>query len=146
MHRPISVNEAAEIAGITPEAILKRIAVGKLVSHRLSDKGVMVCRESLLGEKVSKSQWEKECSQWISVPEACDITCVTDGMVIRMLKDGRLNGFMLNSKAWAVSRTSAEQNYREALAQRDGKRGHPRYFDEPRRPKKRPTGRPRKKR
>lgn len=146
MHRPISVNEAAEIAGITPEGILKRITTGRLVSAKMSNKGILVCYESLMGEKFSEAQWEKEVAKWISVPEACDVACVTDGMVIRMLVDGRLSGFRLNPKAWAVSRASAEQNYREALEQRGSKKGQPRQFGASRRPKKKPTGRPRKKR
>ena len=139
MHRPISVNEAADIAGITPEGILKRITTGRLVAAKMSNKGILVCYESLMGEKFSESQWEKEVKKWISVPEACDVTCVTDGMVIRMLVDGRLSGFRLNPKAWAVSLASAEQNYREALEQRGSKRGQPRQFGASRRPKKKPS-------
>lgn len=143
--RPISVNEAAELLGITPNAILKKIHTGKILAKKLSNKGFMVSRESTLGKEVSEAQFEKECSRYISVPEACDIVCVTDGMIGRMLKDGRLNGFRLNDKAWAVERKSAEENYKEAISRRSNLRGHPRKFGEARRPKKKPTGRARSK-
>jgi len=141
----ISVSEAAELLDITPNAILKKVHSGKLLARKLSDKGLMISRDSTLGKEVSQARFDKECDRYCSVPEACDIVCVTDGMIGRMLKDGRLNGFRLNDKAWAVERASAEANYREAISRRSALRGHPRKFGEARRPKKRASGRARSK-
>jgi excisionase family DNA binding protein len=116
MKRPISVQAAAELLGISQVAVLKRIAKGTLVAKQLSGKGYLVCRESLDGQVVAPEDFASECRKWVSVPQACDIVCVTDGMIGRMLVDGRLDGFRLNNKAWAVSRASCEKNIEEYLA------------------------------
>jgi len=137
MRRPISVGEAAEILGISEVAVLKRIARETLLASPLSDKGIMVCHESALGQPVDAAEWRRLCRRYISVPEACDIVAVTDGMVCRMLADGRLNGFRLNGKAWAVEKASAEKNMRDYLASPPS-RGRPRLVGSSRRPAKKP--------
>jgi hypothetical protein len=142
VRRPISIGEAAKMLGITPVAVKKRIDTGKILARTLSDKGILVCPESVLGQPCSEKAFERLCARYISVPEACDIVCVTDGMVGRMLADGRLNGFRLNGKCWAVERASAEQNMREYLAS-PPYRGRRRLLGESRRPVKRPAGRKR---
>jgi hypothetical protein len=136
MRRPISVLEAAEILGFSAPGILKRIRTGKLLAVMLSDKGWMVSHESVLGEPVDEKAFRKMCDGYISVPEACEIVCVTDGMVGRMLAAGVLDGFRLNEKAWAVSRRSCEENIREYLAS-PARPGRPRVLDAPHRPAKR---------
>lgn len=136
MKRPISIAEAAEILGISQVAVTKRIRRGNLLASALSDKGIMVCRESVLGKTVDAAAFARLCSRYISVPEACDIVCVTDGMIGRMLADGRLKGFRLNPKAWAVERASCERNIQEYLASPPSY-GRPRRVGESRRPAKR---------
>lgn len=116
MKKPVSVQEAASMLGISQVAVLKRIAKGTLVARQLSGKGYLICRESVDGAEVDPDEFAFECKRWVSVPEACEIVCVTDGMVIRMLTDGRLNGFRLNGKAWAVDRLSCKKNIEEYLA------------------------------
>lgn len=137
MKRPISISEAAEILGISAVAVQKRIHRGTILAAPLSDKGIMVCHESVLGKKADPSEFAKLCSRYISVPEACDVVCVTDGMIGRMLADGRLRGFRLNPKAWAVERASCEANIKEYLASPPSY-GRPRVVGQPRRPAKKP--------
>lgn len=135
MKQPISVQDAAAILGISRVAVMKRIARGTLLALPLSSKGWMVCQEAVEGRPHSPAEFERVCKRYISVPEACDIVCVTDGMVIRMLNDGRLNGFRLNDNAWAVEKRSAEENIREYM--RTGSQGgRPRDLGKSHRPKK----------
>ena len=114
--QPISVAEAAKILGISDVAVLKRIKAGRLLAVSLSGKGLLVCHESVLGKNPDPAEFRRVCERWISVPQACNIVCVTDAMIGRMLLDGRLKGFRLNEKAWAVDKASCEQNIREYLA------------------------------
>ncbi len=114
--RPISVNEAAEAAGITVSAVLKRIRTGHAVCISLSGKGWMLCREQFEGKAFSEAAFIRLCQRYVSVPEACGIVRKTDASVIRDLKSGKLDGFRLNAKAWAVLRSSAEQDIREYLS------------------------------
>ena len=139
MRRPISVQEAAEILGISRVAVMKRIRRGTLCALPLSGKGFMVCHEHVLGEKFSPAAFERVCNRYVSVPEACDIVCVTDGMVIRMLNDGRLSGFRLNDNAWAVEKRSAEKNIKEYLAAPAAYGGRRRDLSRSRRPAKKPS-------
>lgn len=137
MRRPISVSEAASLLGISSVAVIKRIAKGQLLAVMLSDKGWMVSHEAVLGEEVDEKRFRRLCEGYISVPEACDIVCVTDGMVGRMLAAGILDGFRLNEKAWAVSRKSCEDNIREYLASKTPSVGRKRRVGDSRRPAKR---------
>ena len=140
MNRPISVKEAADILGVSDVAILRRIARGTLAARQLSGKGWMVSRDAILGKKFDKGEFDELCSRYISVPQACEIVCVTDGMIGRMLADGRLDGFRLNEKAWAVSKASCEQNIKEYLASpKTG--GRPRVLTGTHAPKKKPVRR-----
>lgn len=116
MRRPISIGQAAEILGVSTTAIQKRIAAGKISARPLSRKATLVCHESVLGEEYSEREFDRECRRYISVPDACEIVCVTDGMVIRMLEAGILKGFKVNGNGWAVEKRSAEQNIQEYLS------------------------------
>lgn len=136
MNRPISVQEAATILGISEVAVLKRIGQGSLVAKKLSGKAYLISRESVQGRRVDAEAFLASCRKWVSVPEACEIVCVTDGMIARMLADGRLNGFRLNERAWAVSRESCERNIAEYLAN-PNTGGRPRLIGASRAPKKR---------
>jgi hypothetical protein len=142
MKQPISVAQAAKILGMSQVGVLKRIRAGKIAAVTLSNKGLLVAHESVLGQDCNLAEFERVCRRWISVPEACDIVCVTDAMIGRMLADGRLNGFRLNDKAWAVDKKSCEANIREYLAN-PPQNGRRRRVGEACRPKKRPTGRSR---
>lgn len=141
MKQPISVQQAAEILGISRVAVMKRINRGTLLALPLSSKGWMVCHEAVEGKPCSPVEFEKLCRRYISVPEACDIVCVTDGMVIRMLRDGRLKGFVLNENAWAVEKKSAEENIREYMRAPAAYGGRPRDLGKSHRPRKRPSRR-----
>lgn len=145
MKPPISVQEAALRLGISRVAVMKRIHRGTLLALPLSSKGFMVCQESLAGEMASPAAFARLCERYVSVPEACDIVCVTDGMVIRMLNDGRLKGFRLNENAWAVDRRSAEENISEYLRSPYSQGGRPRELHKSHRPAKKAKGRVAKK-
>lgn len=142
MKRPISVKEAAKLLDVTEVSILKAIRTGRILAEPLSDKGWLVCHESVLGLPHSPSEFKRLCRGYVSVPEACEIVRVVDSMVCRMLADGRLNGFRLNSKAWAVDRKSAEQNLKDYIAN-PPTHGRPRRLIGPIAPKQRPLGRSR---
>jgi hypothetical protein len=114
--RPISVAEAATLKKQSQEAILKATRTGRLIHHQLSGKGLMLCREQVLGKDFDERAWRAECRRYVSVPDACDICRKTDAAVIRDLAAGRISGFKLNPKAWAVLRESAEQEFRDYLA------------------------------
>lgn len=143
MKQPISVREAAEMLGVTDIAVLKKIAKGQIVAVPLCGKGLLVCAESVLGKRFDADEFRRLCDRYVSVPEACDIVCVTDGQIGRMLADGRLKGFRLNAKAWAVEKRSCEDNIREYMAN-PSKSGRPRLIGERRAPKPKPKGRRRK--
>lgn len=115
-HRPISVNEASDVAGVSVSAVLKRIRLGQVVAVSLSGKGWLLCREQFEGKRFSEDAFRKMCSRYVSVPEACGIVFKTDASVVRDLKSGKLDGFRLNKKAWAVLKSSAEKDIREYLS------------------------------
>jgi hypothetical protein len=133
MNRPISVKEAAKSLGISEVAVLKRIARGTLAAKQLSGKGWMVSPD----QDVDRKSFDRLCDLYVSVPQACQIVCVTDGMIGRMLLRGDLEGFRLNSKAWAVSRASCEKNIEEYLASAP-RGGRPRVMHGNHAPKKKP--------
>jgi len=137
MKRPISVKEAASLLGISEVAVLKRVAKGTLAANQLSGKGWMVSAESVAGRRVNRERFDAMCSLYVSVPQACEIVCVTDGMIGRMLLRGDLEGFRLNSKAWAVTRESCERNIREYLTSSQ-RGGRPRVLQGSHSPKKKP--------
>jgi len=56
--------------------------------------------------------------EWVSVPVAAEMLGCTDVWVIRLIKEGTLEGFKLSGRAWAVKRASVEENLKEYL-QRD---------------------------
>ena len=114
--RPISVNEAASVAGVSVSAVLKRIRAGQAVAVSLSGKGWMLCHEQMSGQPYSEAAFRRLCRKYVSVPEACQIVKKTDASVIRDLRSGRLSGFRLNAKAWAVDKASAERDFREYLS------------------------------
>lgn len=115
MHRPISVGEAAAIRGITEVGILKAIKSGRLIGVPLSGKGIMLCREQVEGKKFSEAEFRKLCGRYVSVPDACEICHKTDAAVQRDLRAGIIDGFRLNTKAWAVLRSSAEKEFKDYL-------------------------------
>jgi excisionase family DNA binding protein len=109
----ISVPEAARIAGVTDSAILQRIASGKLLARVFSGKAKIVSRNSLLGAKVDKKEFDRAVGKLMNVPEACEMLGVTECFVYRLIERGHLEGFRLNGKSWAVVRKSVEKNARE---------------------------------
>lgn len=136
MDRLISVAEAASILGVTDVWVLRRISQGTLLARQLSGKGWMVSLDSARGKRASEKKFSELCGRYVSVPQACEIVCVTDGMIGRMLASGILKGFRLNKKAWAVCRESCEKNIREYLAS-PKKGGRPRVLSGKHAPKKR---------
>jgi hypothetical protein len=124
--RPISVGEAARLRGVTSVAILKAIRTKRLVSHTLSGKGLMLCREQVLGKEFDEREWRARCKRYVSVPDACEIVRRTDAAVIRDLRAGVIDGFKLNEKAWAVLKSSAEQEFRDYLSRPPSTRGRKR--------------------
>ena len=53
--------------------------------------------------------------EWMSVPDAAKALGCTDVWVLRLLKQGQLEGFRLSGRAWAVRRKSVERNLAEYL-------------------------------
>lgn len=45
--------------------------------------------------------------RFVSIKEACELSGATDGLVRRYLRDGRLEGFKANERAWLVDRLAA---------------------------------------
>jgi hypothetical protein len=41
--------------------------------------------------------------KWCSVEEACEIAGCTDGLIRLRIRDGKLEGFKFNGRAWMVS-------------------------------------------
>ncbi len=58
---------------------------------------------------------KEKVPDYLSVPVAAQVLGCTDVWVIRMIQDGRLEGFRLNGRAWAVKRSSVEKNKDEYL-------------------------------
>ena len=52
---------------------------------------------------------------WVSVPRAAEILGCTDTWVIKLIRNGSLDGFRLSGRAWAVSRASIQKNLDEYL-------------------------------
>lgn len=53
--------------------------------------------------------------KWCSVEEACGIAGCTDGLIRLRLREGRLEGFKANDRAWLVS-VEAAKALRSSLA------------------------------
>lgn len=126
-HRPISIEEAAKATGLTKSGVVKAISTKRLVAIPLSGRGMMLSWEQCHGKKFSESEFRKLCQRYIAVPEACDIVHKTDAMVMRDLRSGRIKGFKLNGRAWAVERRSAEEEWQDYLAN-PKRRGQPRQI------------------
>lgn len=133
-HRPISILEAAELTGLTKSGIVKAISSKRLLAIPLSGRGQMLCREQVAGKKFDEPAFRKLCQRYVSVPDACEIMSKTDAMVIRDLRSGKVAGFLLNGRAWAVDRRSAEQEFAEYLASPQ-RRGQPRQVGTSRSPR-----------
>ena len=56
-----------------------------------------------------------QAPEYVSVPVAAEVLGSTDVWVLRLLREGTLEGFKLNGRAWAVKRTSLEKNLKEYL-------------------------------
>lgn len=54
--------------------------------------------------------------EWMSVPKAAEVLGCTDVWVIKMISSGVLEGFKLSGRAWAVKRSSVEENLKEYLS------------------------------
>jgi len=133
--RPISILEASKVTGLTKSGIVKAIASKRLAAVALSGRGLMLSYEQVAGKKnFSEPEFRKFCKRWISVPEACDVVCKTDAMVMRDLRTGTIAGFKLNGRAWAVDKRSAEDEFKEYLANPQ-RRGQPRQIGTSRSPR-----------
>lgn len=54
-------------------------------------------------------------TEWMSVPDAAKRLGCSDVWVIKLIAAGRLDGFRLSGRAWAVSRAAVERNLKEYL-------------------------------
>jgi hypothetical protein len=86
------------------------------VAVPLSGRGLMLCLEQCKGQSFDAAEFRKLCKKWICVPEACDIVHKTDARVIRDLRAGIIAGFLLNGRAWAVDKRSAEKEFADYMA------------------------------
>lgn len=132
--RPISIEEAAKAMGLSKSGVVKAISSKRLVAVPLSGRGMMLCLEQCKGQSFDAAAFRKLCKRWICVPEACDIVCKTDASVMRDLRSGRIKGFKLNGRAWAVEKASAEEEFRDYLAN-PSRRGQPRQIGTSRSPR-----------
>jgi hypothetical protein len=133
-HRPISIQEAADAMGLSKSGVVKAISSERLVAIPLSGRGMMLSWEQCHGKKFSEPEFRKLCQRYIAVPEACDIVHKTDAMVMRDLRSGKIKGFKLNGRAWAVEKASAEEEFRDYLAN-PRRRGQPRQIGKSRSPR-----------
>ncbi len=133
--RIVSIGEAAALRGLTEEAIIKAIASGRLFVHQLSGKGYMLSERQVLGRSFDKQEFQRMCRQYVSVPEACNIVWKTDAAVMRDIRKGRIKGFRLNSRCWAVLKASAEDEFRDYLENGRRRVGRPRAVGETRSPR-----------
>lgn len=123
------------IRGVSEVAILKAVKTGRLLAVALSERGLMLSKEQVSGGVFSEREWRKLCDQYVSVPDACEIVHKTDAAVHRDLRDGVIDGFRLNGKAWAVRRSSAEQEFRDYLARAASTPGRKRDLGEAKSPR-----------
>ena len=133
-HRPISIQEAADAMGLSKSGITKAISSKRLIAVPLSGRGMMLSYEQCHGKKFSEDDFRKLCSKFVSVPEACDIVHKTDARVIRDLRAGIIAGFLLNGRAWAVDKRSAEQEFADYMAN-PNRVGQPRQIGTSRSPR-----------
>ena len=115
MDRIIGIAEAAKIRGQSREGILKAVRSGRLYAVSLSGKGLMLSERQVSGKPFCQKAFGRMCSKYCSVPDACNIVFKVDSAVIRDLRSGRIEGFQINSKCWAVLRSSAEAEFRDYL-------------------------------
>lgn len=134
MERPISIDEAATLSGLSKSGVVKAIRSGRLLAIPINGKGLMLCREQVCGNRFSEREFRRLCSRYVSVPDACEIVCKTDAMVMRDLRSGKILGFKLNGRAWAVDKRSAEAEFADYLAN-PRRRGQPRKVGESRSPR-----------
>jgi excisionase family DNA binding protein len=134
MERPISVDEAAELLGLSRSGVMEAIRTGRLVAILINGRALALCREQVLGKPFSEPEFRRLCGRYVSVPDACEIMRKTDAAVIRDLNRGRVDGFRLNGRAWAVDKRSAEREFAEYLRSDRG-RGQPRRLSESRSPR-----------
>lgn len=67
-----------------------------------------------------------QAPEYVSVPVAAELLGCTDVWVLRLLKEGTLEGFRLSGRAWAVKRSSLEKNLKEYLTRDPSKAGRKR--------------------
>jgi excisionase family DNA binding protein len=67
-----------------------------------------------------------QAPEYVSVPVAAELLGCTDVWVLKLLKEGTLEGFRLNGRAWAVKRSSLEKNLKEYLTRDPSKAGRKR--------------------
>lgn len=135
MDRPISVAEAAEALGITHNGVIKSIDAGRLVGVQLNGKGWMLSHDQVSGQPFDEGAFRRLCSLYVCVPDACEIMAMTDAAVVRAIKRGRVEGFRLNNRAWAVKKASAEKEFAEYMASIGTRTGRPRLLGEARSPR-----------
>jgi hypothetical protein len=73
----------------------------------------------------------KSGDDWVSIAVAADVMHCSKTWVLTLLHRGDLVGKRLHSRAWAVSRKSAEANYRDYSMDTSRKVGRPRADNPP---------------
>jgi len=126
MDRIIGIAEAAQIRRMSREGILKAIRSGRLHAVTLSGKGLMLSERQVRGQSFSVKAFGRMCSKYCSVPDACNIVFKVDSAVIRDLRSGKIEGFQINSKCWAVLKSSAEAEFRDYLENQKNRVGRKR--------------------
>lgn len=53
---------------------------------------------------------------WVSVPRAAEMLGCSEVWVVKLIRNGTLDGFKLSERAWAVRRASVEKNLKEYLS------------------------------
>lgn len=109
----VSVPRAAELAGVTPATILNRITRGEIVATRFSGKAIVVSARSVCGHVVDRDQFLRVVDSLATVEQACRLLGVSEAYVPKLVSRGRLHGFKLNGKVWAIHRDSVEQSARQ---------------------------------
>jgi hypothetical protein len=76
--------------------------------------------------------------KWCSVEEACDIAGCTDGLIRLRLREGRLQGFKANERAWMVSVEGAKAMRHELAPHSNAKKAEAAAKTAPSKPRPKP--------
>jgi hypothetical protein len=109
----VGVRDAAAIAGVTTSGLKNRIARGMVVGVRFNERAFVVSALSAGGCQIDRVAFDQSISKLATVEEACRQLGVCEARVPRLVRQGRLDGFLVNPRTWAITRESIDRNASE---------------------------------